>query len=215
MNSGSKPQHASPSLQVSSAENLGVAHLESMIESHGVARQPPVPSTSDSIVGEVVDTHHPHRPGRVCVRWRDVDALVQEHWLAYAAHVRPEIGRYVVLARPSNWGEWIVTAMLSLTSRANHAESTPDSSPHLCDSRSVKLDENETIRVENAQGKFMFELRHTGEQPVLSLGRDLTISLDGTLRFSADRIEMRSGAQGTDLRSEGSTVLRAPQIRIN
>lgn len=214
MSSASKPNDSGPQSLSSAVASNHVARLESMIESHGMARQPPTPSSSDSVVGEVVDTHHPHRPGRVCVRWRDVAGAVQEHWLVYDASLRPEPGRHVVLSRPSNWPEWIVTSMLSVSPSSSSREVLASSDrPGV--QQVVRLEESEALRVESSQGALMFELLQTADQPVLRLGRDLTIALDGTLRLAADRIEMRSGAQGTDLRSEGSTVLRSPQVRIN
>lgn len=215
MSSTPKLNYAPESRRASAVDESGLAHLEAMIESHGVARQPPVPSSSDSIVGDVVDTHHPHLSGRILVRWRDSESVVQEHWLAYNASMHPEIGRKVVLSRPSNWSEWIAIAVLSVG--PGEAALDPDRRvrSELKEGKLVRLNENEFVRVESAQGKFLFELSHSGEQPVLSLGRDLTMALEGTLRVSADRIEMRSGSQGTDLRSEGSTAVRAPQVRIN
>lgn len=193
-----------------------VAELEAMIESHGVSRQPPMPATADSVVGEIVDTHHPHRPGRVCVRWRDVDAVEHEHWLVYNAGIKPAKGRLVVLSRPSNWREWLVTSMLTQgpASEASPSQASEASQPG-ASAPVLRLEECDALRVETAQGKLMFELAQEGEQPVLRVGQDLTIALDGTFRVEAGRVEVRSGPQGTDLRSEGPTLIRGTQVRVN
>lgn len=215
MSSDSKPSPSKSQNPLTTEVHAGVEGLEAMIQTYGMARQPPTPSSSDSVVGQVVDTHHPHRPGRICVRWRDASMATQEHWLAYSASMRPEVGRHVILSRPSNWSEWVVTSMLSQARTEGASKPALDPDTQELGTRLVRLEESEAVRIETAQGELMFELCRAGAQPVLRLGHNLTIALAGTLRFEAERIEMRSGGQGTDLRSEGPTVLRAPQVRIN
>jgi hypothetical protein len=39
-------------------------------------------------VGEVLDTHHPHLPGRVFVRWLTDEHKALEHWLQAERHLR-------------------------------------------------------------------------------------------------------------------------------
>lgn len=190
-----------------------VSELQAAIEAQGVAKQPPAPASADSVVGEVVDTHHPHRPGRICVRWRDATGAEHVHWLPYNTGLRFNIGQRVVIARPSNWPEWLVTASLSQAWEQGPIQENPEDEDSSV--TTIRLEESETLRVQNARGETMFELGRQGGQPVLKVSRDLNLELDGTFRVDAARVEIRSGQNGTDIRSEGDTVVRSRQVRIN
>ena len=161
------------------------------------------------LIGEVVDTHHPHRSGRILVRW-DADADSRhEAWLRPTAHVRPRCGDRVVVERPRNYCEWIVTGVLLGEPEA------PQPLPAEPAAR-VALEPGKALRIDGSDGTPMAEIQQSAHGPVLRLlSRDLEVAVDGRLRFSADRIECVSGQGGTDLRSDGEMVMRSPRIRLN
>jgi hypothetical protein len=203
--------------------------LEKMLVDCGVHFQPPTkPNAIEGgmYLGEIVDTHNPHLTGRVLVRWLDAHGASHEHWLAYAANTRAQIGVRVLLTRPANWSEWVVVSSLVATgpqthivedsSPANSVNSTnadtinPDHQRH-----TIRLEANEPLHVETADGKPLFELLHRDTGAVLRLGSDLNLELPGTFRVDAERIELHSGQSGTDNRSEGEVMYRASRIRLN
>lgn len=185
------------------------ANLDQLIDACGVQAQPPAPRDGTSVVGEVIDTHHPHRPGRVLVRWRDADGTGHEHWLAFNTALVVDIGVHVLLTRPGNWPEWLVIAAISHTDRPA-TRTTQPASTHV-----VKLEATESVSIHSADGQPLFELAHRDGQAVLRIARDLNLELPGTFRVQADRVELRSRQGGTDVRSDGEMILRSPRIRLN
>lgn len=189
-----------------------------MIHDYGVSIQPPPPADGRTLVGEVLDTHHPHRPGRILVRWTDGDQSTYEHWLARAAHSPVGVGARVLLCRPANWPEWVVTTTLTetgTTPRAQDAHGAQGTEKADEPFTRMRVEAGEVVRVESASGQLLFELLHRDQGAVLRVHRDLNLELPGTFRVSADRIEMNSGQGGTDTRSEGEMILRSPRIRLN
>lgn len=193
-------------------EEVSEGGLHALIEDYGVRIQPPPPEDGRMLVGEVVDTHHPHRPGRVLVRWTDADQSTHEHWLARTAQGPLGPGTRVLLCRPANWPEWVVTSAFVDTSAA---PSSPDCVEDASATTRVRVEAGETVRVETASGQLLFELLHRDRGAVLRLHRDLNLELPGTFSVRADRIEMTSGQGGTDSRSDGEMILRSPRIRLN
>jgi len=190
------------------------ATLDELVHTYGVRSQPPPPSGNTLLVGEVLDTHHPHRPGRALVRWEDAEQTVHEHWLSRALHVPLRIGTRVLLSRPANWPEWVVTGALADVPPSCSPE--PDVEDDRAPSRgSLRLEANEVVRIESADGTPLFELSHRDRGAVLRLHRDLDLELPGTFRVQAERIELCSGQGGTDARSDGEMVFRSPRIRLN
>jgi hypothetical protein len=164
---------------------------------------------SGPLVAEVIDTHHPHRPGRILVSWTSDDGEDREAWLHTTTQVRPRTGDRVLLLRPTNYCECIVTAVLS-------RDPVP---PQPADGQAVgrvALQPSESLRVEASDGTPLVEIASSEHGPVVRvLSRDLELAVPGRLRLSADTIECVSGQGGTDLRSDGETVVRAPRIRLN
>jgi hypothetical protein len=160
-------------------------------------------------VGEVLDTHHPHRPGRVLVQWQLESGECSEEWLHPTAQVRPRIADRVLLQRPTNDCEWIVTAVLQ-------REPQPPQ-PIAGDTTSrLRLHGDEALRIEASDGTPLLEIQSSERGPILRvLGRDLELAVAGRLRLAADTIECVSGQGGTHLRSDGETVVRSPRIRLN
>ena len=68
------------------------------------------------VMGEVLDTHNPHLPGRVFVRWLDAEQKTNELWLQAERHLKLRKGDRVILMLPVGWSQWIVTGALG-TSR--------------------------------------------------------------------------------------------------
>jgi hypothetical protein len=53
----------------------------------GAVRRAEAAAGGTTFVGEVVDTHHPHLPGRVLVRGLDDEGCSREQWLQRERHV--------------------------------------------------------------------------------------------------------------------------------
>ena len=169
----------------------------------------PSAQASALLVGEVLDTHHPHRPGRIFVRWALAGGEWREAWLFPTAQVRPRAGDRVLLQRPTNDVECIVTAVLT-------REPEPPQPVVGETAARIALHANEALRIEASDGTPLVEIESSAHGPVLRvLSRDLELAVAGRLRLSADAIECVSGQGGTEMRSDGETVVRARLIRLN
>jgi hypothetical protein len=162
---------------------------------------------STVVVGEVLDTHHPHLPGRVLVRWLDNHGVSVERWLQRERHLSLRRSDAVLVTLPAGWTEWVVTGALGRESRPaveDDHEST------------LRLEPGQVVRILSHEGNMLMTLRQGAEGPVVELGQgNVEITASRTLRLSADTVEIAGGAGGVDLRTDGEAVVRARTIRLN
>jgi hypothetical protein len=159
-------------------------------------------------VGEVLDTHHPHLPGRVFVRWLDGARRAQEHWLQAERHLRLRKGDRVILTMPSGWRQWVVTGALgrNLEPAPSEAEAMPE----------LRLEPGQAVRILGHDGAPLITVRQGVDGPELQLGTgNVELKATRTLRLTADTIELHAEHGGVDLRTEGDAVVRARTIRLN
>ena len=62
-----------------------------------------------TLIGDVLDATSIEYPGRVLIRWRKLDGLLSECWLPVVRGLMLNRGDLVLLQRPANWHEWLVT----------------------------------------------------------------------------------------------------------
>jgi hypothetical protein len=186
-------------------------NLDELLEDAAARRrEPPRPGEPPGpLLGEVIDTHHPHRPGRILVRLELDDGDVDERWLSCATHLRARAGDRVLLEWPRNFAEWIVIGVLA--GDPNPPQALPDDGGPV-----LTLPPSQSLRVVASNGSPLLEIQQSDHGPVLRLlDRDLDLAVEGTLRLSADRIECTSGQGGMDLRTDGEMIMRSPRIRLN
>lgn len=185
-------------------EDNAASLLEQVLESTPTKRKfEPGP-----LLGEVVDTHSPYLLGRLLVRW-DEGAGPIEAWLRVVEGVRARAGTQVLLSRPSNAGEWLVTAALFRVLDDAGTEVASEGPERL------RLEPGQVVRIEDHRGQGVVEISGDEAGPrVRLLGRDVTFAAEGTLRLEAREVELR-GRDGVELRSEGDVGVRGRVIRLN
>lgn len=165
------------------------------------------PGLPSVIVGEVVETRHPERPGRVLVQWRDRERQTMTEWLLPERHLALRIGDRVLLALPEGWNEWIVTGALG-------GEPTAPTAPpeH---ARQVTLEPGEVVRFVAHDGRPLVTVRQSADGPLVELGEgNVELKAGRTLRLSAQTVEI-TASSSIDVRAEGDTVVRGRTIRLN
>jgi hypothetical protein len=175
----------------------------------GVRRaEKPAAAASAIVVGEILDTHHPHLPGRVLVRWVDPEGTLLERWLARERHLSLRIGDRVLVTLAIGWMDWVVTGALGAEA------STPLSDAE--NRSSICLQPGEVLDVLSCEGARLLTVRQGPQGPVLELASDdLELSAARTLRLRADTVEIVSSHGGIDLRTDGDAVVRGRTIRLN
>lgn len=160
------------------------------------------------IVGEVLDTHHPHLPGRVFVRWLTEEHQALEHWLQAERHLRLRKGDRVIMTMPTGWKQWIVTGALG-------RELEPAAEPQ-SDVPELRLEPGQAVRIVAHDGSALLTVCQGVNGPELQLGTgNVELKAARTLRLTADTIELHASSGGVDLRTDGDAVLRARTIRLN
>ena len=168
---------------------------------------PPTPKGATA-VGEVLDTHHPHLPARVLVRWLDLNGSAVERWLQRERHLSLLKGDRVLVTLPLGWPQWVVTGALGREAREPEAD--PDNI------RVMHLGPGERLRVMSHGGQALLTLSEGADGPLLELGEgNVELKVARTLRIKADTVELAAGEGGIDLRTEGDSVMRARTIRLN
>jgi hypothetical protein len=172
---------------------------------------------SPVVIGEIVDTHHPHLPGRVLVRWWPSADGERSEWLHHERHLTLVRGDRVLVTLPLGGCEWLVTGALTRAPSAEpaHTEADapaqgPQTSPRL------QLEPGQALVIVGHDGLPLLEVRQGPEGLRLELTRaEVEIRAQRRLRLSADSIEIAAGPGGVDVRTDGDAVTRARTIRLN
>ena len=166
------------------------------------------PAATGPIVGEVLDTHHPHLAGRVLVRWLEPGGVEVERWLMRERHLSLLKGDRVLITLPLGWSQWVVTGALGREGREPEADRD--------NAAELRLSPGEAVRVISHEGRTLLTLRQGAEGPVLELGEgNVELKARRTLRLSGDTVELAAGNGGVDIRTDGDSVVRARTIRLN
>ncbi len=179
---------------------------------------------SGTLVGECLDTHHPHLPRRVFVRVRDSEGTPVMAWLPTLAQLRIRAGHRVLISKPENWPEPVVTGVIAGLERPSEdggpsqaqvpvaGDPSSDTPPE----PELRLAQGERLLIRGPDGTVLMRIAATAAGPEFTLlGPDANFELPGRLRIGAEQIELHAGAGGVDIRTEGDTVVRARFIRLN
>ena len=172
---------------------------------------------SPLVVGEILDTHHPHLPGRVLVRWWATPEKDESAWLHHERHLRLRRGDRVLVTLPVGWSEWVVTGALTQTPATEAptppAEGAKSATPA---TTTLQLEPGEALLVRGHDGAPLLRVHQGPDGPVLELQRDqVEIRARRTLRLAADTVEIVGGQGGVDIRTDGDAVVRAHAIKLN
>jgi hypothetical protein len=169
-----------------------------------------------TLIGECLDTHNPHLPGRVLVRARTDDGTLAHAWLPMLAQLRVRAGTRVLLSKPNNWPEPVVIGALTGLEPASEPASELTASESGGDPQ-LRLEPGQTLVITGPTGQPLVRVgaNESGDPHIELLGTGASIDVDGCLRIGADRIELESRAGGIDLRTEGDAIVRGRVIRLN
>jgi hypothetical protein len=172
---------------------------------------------SPVVVGEIVDTHHPHLPSRVLVRWWPSADKEESAWLHHERHLALRKGDRVLVTLPLGWSEWVVTG--ALTRAAAPASAEDAVTPHLAldvEARALRLEPGQSVIVIGSDGAPLLRVHQGPQGPIIELERDqVELKARRRLRLSADTVEIAAGQGGIEVRTNGDAVVRAHAIRLN
>ena len=194
-------------------EEDSVPSFRQLLEACKLSEPTPIqqaPTVSSSIVGEVIDTHHPDLGGFVCVRWMTQTGESSERWLRRVRGPMPRKGDRVLLEQPLNWPEKLITAVLEDPSCGKPVVDNIETAQKL------ELQPNQCVSIMDAHRNPVVEIYSSSQGPVVRLmNENVNLEIPGKLRFQADTIELEAGRGGVDIRTDADTVVRSRFIRLN
>ena len=182
--------------------------VESALEGQAAVDATDEGESRGTVVGELLDTHHPHLPGRVLVRWLNTARESVERWVQAERHLSLHKGDRVLLTLPLGWKQWVVTGALG----QEGAPPVPDEE----NISQLSLQPREVLQILSHGGSPLVTIRQGVNGPEVELGSGhVELKAARTLRLKADTIELVSANGGIDVRSSGDAVFRARTIRLN
>lgn len=164
------------------------------------------PGTS---VGVCVTGEHPTLSGRALVRWRDAEQVRHEAWLPQMKGLVLRRGDRVLLTMPVNHDEPVVMGVLDGLGRRSPA-------PAADDGPLVRLAPNEALRIAGPDGTPLLEVIATEAGPeVRLLVAPAGIRMPGTLRLSADEIELEAKQGEIRVSAAGDVKVTGEVVRLN
>ena len=170
-------------------------------------------------VGEIIDTHHPHLPSRVLVRWWPSAEKEESAWLHHERHLTLRKGDRVLVTLPLGWSEWVVTGALSRAAAqpneggAQTLQPAPDRD---AGAAVVQLEPGQSVSIIGSDGAPLLRVQQGPQGPIVQLeGDQVELQARRRLRLAAGTVEIAAGQGGVEVRTDGDAVVRAHAIRLN
>jgi hypothetical protein len=159
------------------------------------------------LVGFCVDDRHPTCSGRALIRWNTADAG-GDSWLPVLQNVVVRSGDQVLLSQPLNGPEPVVIGVVD-----GFAHRPP---PPERNALALTLQNDEVLRVEDAKGRPLLEVRAGEDGPAVRLLRDnLALEVQGKLAFRADAIRMEARRGTVEIVAADDVCVRGEVVHLN
>jgi hypothetical protein len=182
--------------------------LSSLLSSPAfVGHAPSVVPAGGCIVGVCVDDRHPTSSGRAFIRW-NTGGVVGDGWLPVLQSVVVRSGDQVLLSQPLNAPEPVVIGVVDgFAHRPPPAERA---------ALALTLQNDEVLRVEDAKGRPLLEVRAGDDGPAVRLLRDnLALEVQGKLAFRAEAIRMEARRGTVEIVAADDVCVRGEVIHLN
>ena len=138
------------------------------------------PTAESLMVGQVIESSSFANPAQAITRWRTADGRLHEQTLTIVKGITVAIGDLVLLQRPSNWPEWMITQVVQSLD-----ELTLPSVPELfADGKRMHIEAAEEIELRC--GKASITLRSNGR--LVIRGAYVEIHASGTNRIKGGSV---------------------------
>jgi hypothetical protein len=168
---------------------------------------PTVPENG-CIVAACTDDRHPSLVGRVRVAWKADDGQGHERWFPTVRGLAVRTGDRVLVSRPHNWPELIVTAVV------DGFDERPVIEP--VEAARLELRPDEVVVVADGRGRPLLEIRDAEGGPVLRLRQPgLSLEAPGHLSVKADAITLQSEVGPVRIQSNAQVAIEGETILLN
>jgi len=191
--------------------NASAEHQTTLLEELLSEARPAVPGqvpSSQSLLGECIDELHPVMQGRVRVQVELQEAQKHRMWLAKVHGVTVRKGDRVIIQKPANYSEPIVTGVLDGLAPRRMEAKVPGPT--------VPLRQDESLRVVTDGGQEILEIYQDDAGPVVRLlDRDVDLELPGALRVRALSIKLEAEEGDVEVKAAGDVVVEGNDISLN
>lgn len=182
--------------------------LSNLLESpafvaHAASGAPP----GACLTGVCIDERHPSLLGRVRVRWK-LEHGMGDAWVPVLQSVVVRTGDRVLLSQPLNEPEPIVVGVVDgFAHRPAAARQT---------AAQLVLRADEVMRVDDARGRALLELRGSEAGPVVRLlSNHVAIEVDGKLAFSAAAIRLEARQGTIEIEASEDVCVKGEVVHLN
>jgi hypothetical protein len=171
-------------------------------------RRPLPATTSDPLVGECLEARHKVLQGRLRVAWKDASGAEFERWLPSLSGVVVRERDRVLLAQPANFDEPVVLGVLD-----GFAERP---APEALRGPVLAVEKDEALHVTASNGEVLLEIRQSESGPVVKIVKNtLELELPGSLRLSAEAIELEARRGPVKISASSDVVVEGEAIKLN
>jgi hypothetical protein len=174
----------------------------------GPSPSPSPDQTQECLVGECVDAHHPVLQGRVLIRWKDIHGKIESRWLATLQNLPVREKDRVLLVKPGNWNEMIVTGVIDGFAKRPEIERFS--------AGLMRLQNDEKIQVIGQNGKEILDIYQADTGPIIRvLQGDCAVEFPGKFKLTADSIELEAGAGPINIKASDDVRINGEMIHLN
>jgi hypothetical protein len=162
----------------------------------------------NAFVGECLKAPSDAWPGRALIKWVGRRGRISEKWLPTLCGVVVRDADRVLVVPLGESSAMVVVGVIS--GFARRPKSPRDRGPRLA------LQEDESLLVTTNSGDPIVEIRQEVTGPVVRLLKpDVDVELEGKLRISAARIDLRADKGDVAITASDNIALVGEQIRLN
>lgn len=199
-----KPQLHGEAPATAAEEPQARSILEDLLDQPGAHAGAAASATC--LIGECIDDRHPSLRGRVLVRIRG--AGERDVWVPTLLNTPVRRADRVLLMRPANGDEWIVTGVVDGFARRPEVAKQ--------EAARVELRPDETVQVVASEGQPLLELSRGQAGPVVRLlDPDVRLELAGKLAIKAAEIQLEATAGPVALTASDDVVVKGEVVRLN
>jgi hypothetical protein len=174
-----------------------------------VARPEPSSATPSCMIGECIAAQHPTLQGRVQVRFATSRGGPElERWVPKLQSLPVRAGDRVMMIRPDNAQEWIVTGVIDGFATRPEVQKS--------ERARIELERDEAISVVSSEGTPLVEISQGQAGPCIKvLEPDVQVEFAGKLALRAKDIELVATQGEVAVTASADVVLKGETIRLN
>jgi hypothetical protein len=180
--------------------------LEDLLDAP-VARRVTAPA-GGCLIASCVEERHPTLQGRVQVQLTDADGHAQTLWVPTLQGLPVRKADRVLMVRPGNGDEWIVTGIVDGFARRPDVAKVP--------AARLELKTDECVQVVSSAGQPLVEVSQGSAGPVVRLLEpDVRVEFAGKLVLRAEGIEFEATRGQVAIKASEDVVIKGELVRLN